>query len=350
MSELDFESDSFLALLTDALRAGPGSPQWHEAVGRLRGVGGAAVARADEYRLLVVAREHLESGKSYRSVRAGPGFTRRLMASIEEQAAAPAAPPDRTAKTVAIVSGAVALVVLVIVGYLLWSAADRAKLARSDGQGPTLLVNTVTTADFSARALPADWRTIGRMPLQLTRGTLRPTTNPTDVTTATAGASGGAASGAAVGATGGGIVWNQPISHSEPFAVIASLRAYRLESDLIAQVFVTDDPTFSDDNAISPHELVWLIESNEARVILPGGRVESQTSLPQDYRGGLNVKIEIDGDRASVELGSKRLWAGSSGLDPSKPRFAGVRFLRRVNAGGADGVAFDSVRINMRHK
>src|SRR6266480_850605 len=31
MPALDFESDQFLQLLTDALRAGPGSPEWHEA-------------------------------------------------------------------------------------------------------------------------------------------------------------------------------------------------------------------------------------------------------------------------------------------------------------------------------
>ena len=60
MTELDFESDDFLSLLTDALRAGPGSPPWHEALQRLRAGG---IQHADEYRLLVTAREHLESGR-----------------------------------------------------------------------------------------------------------------------------------------------------------------------------------------------------------------------------------------------------------------------------------------------
>jgi len=32
----EIESDPFFELLTDALRAGPGSPQWHQAVQRLR--------------------------------------------------------------------------------------------------------------------------------------------------------------------------------------------------------------------------------------------------------------------------------------------------------------------------
>ena len=79
-TETQFESDADLKLLTDALRAGPASPQWHEAVTQLRagGVNGSD-ASADEYRLLVAARENLESGREYRSVRAGPGFTRKVM-------------------------------------------------------------------------------------------------------------------------------------------------------------------------------------------------------------------------------------------------------------------------------
>jgi len=60
---LDFESDLQLVALTDALRAGPGSPEWRDAVARIRAQGGD---QADEYLLLCTAREHLASGKSYR--------------------------------------------------------------------------------------------------------------------------------------------------------------------------------------------------------------------------------------------------------------------------------------------
>src|SRR5262245_7265284 len=81
MPELDFESDQFLALLSDALRAGPGSPEWHDAVSRVRERSGEEV---DEYQLLIRARQDLESGKEYRFVRAGPGFTSRLMQSIDQ--------------------------------------------------------------------------------------------------------------------------------------------------------------------------------------------------------------------------------------------------------------------------
>src|SRR5437773_747365 len=62
------ESDPLFTLLTDALRAGPGSPEWHQAVARLREDGANG---SDEYKLLQTAREHLESGRDFRAVRAG---------------------------------------------------------------------------------------------------------------------------------------------------------------------------------------------------------------------------------------------------------------------------------------
>src|SRR5947199_10863707 len=85
---LDLQSDQFMTLLTDALRSGPGSPEWHQAVKILR----ASDQNVDEYTLLYSAREHLESGKDYRSVRAGTGFTRKVLEQSEEQATTPPAP------------------------------------------------------------------------------------------------------------------------------------------------------------------------------------------------------------------------------------------------------------------
>src|SRR3954468_22936627 len=96
------ESDPFFELLTDALRAGPGSPQWHQAVQKLRhdntlGTAlGTAAADADEYRLLCDAREHLESGREYRSVRPGAGFTRRLFTELQDESVPGGAAPTAT--------------------------------------------------------------------------------------------------------------------------------------------------------------------------------------------------------------------------------------------------------------
>src|SRR3954468_1272868 len=95
-TETQFDSDQFLKLLTEALRAGPGSPQWHEAVNQLKN---SSIADADEYPILINAREHLESGRDYRSIRAGPGFTRKLMNAIDQEAAAEVPSPP-TASTI----------------------------------------------------------------------------------------------------------------------------------------------------------------------------------------------------------------------------------------------------------
>jgi len=74
-------SDPFFTLLTDALRAGPGSPEWRDAVAQLK-VNGEPV---DEHRLLIEAREALESGRDYRSIRAGAGFTRKLLTNLDKE-------------------------------------------------------------------------------------------------------------------------------------------------------------------------------------------------------------------------------------------------------------------------
>src|SRR5256885_363896 len=114
-----FETDQFLKLLTDALQAGPGTPQWHEAVTRLRA---SSEPEADEYRMLVEARENLESGRDYRSVRAGPGFTRKVMEGIEKEEAMPSAAPP-TANILAIVALLVILTVIIVVAALLYKGS-----------------------------------------------------------------------------------------------------------------------------------------------------------------------------------------------------------------------------------
>src|SRR3954467_7227544 len=99
-AESPAESDPFFQLLTDALRAGPGSPQWGEAVARLRDGG---VDGADEYRLIIRAREDIELGRDYRKVSAGPEFTRKVLTAVESEGKRPSGMP--TATIVAILAG-----------------------------------------------------------------------------------------------------------------------------------------------------------------------------------------------------------------------------------------------------
>jgi len=326
MAELDFQSDSFLVLLTDALRAGPGSPQWHEAVQRLRQAGAGST---DEYRLLVLARQRLESGREYRNVRAGPEFTRRLMAEIDLEAARLSAPPS-TATMIAVASAMVMLAVLLSVGYLLWSGAD--DLPPPPPPGAALLVHTATSAEFD-QGLAPDWRIIGSLPIRFEQGRMKPASRQ--------------AMDAAGLPGGGGATWTRPLPPGEPFAVLANLRVHRFEPDLLAQVFITDQPSFSPENGTTPHELVWLLEGKTHRLILPSGRVVAQSELPDNFRSNLHVKIAIHADQASVEVAGRTLWSGPAEFDPALPRYVGVRFLRRSHRAG-DGVVFQSVRVNTR--
>src|SRR5665213_1974453 len=112
MPPANIESDPFFELLTDALRAGPGSPQWHEAVTTLRERGSQG---NDEMRLLIEARENLESGRNFRSVRAGQGFTRKLMGRVDE---ASASGPGRGIPTATIVAIFCGLLIVAVVGYV----------------------------------------------------------------------------------------------------------------------------------------------------------------------------------------------------------------------------------------
>ena len=63
MTQLDFES-SQLQLVTSALRAGPGSPEWRAA---LEALPTAGKDQAAEFNHLYAARERLASGRAYPS-------------------------------------------------------------------------------------------------------------------------------------------------------------------------------------------------------------------------------------------------------------------------------------------
>ena len=322
MPELDFESDQFLALLTDALRAGPGSPEWHDAIGRLSSANSGEprfrqTTHADEYQLLIRARQDLESGKEYRSVRAGPGFTQRLMRSIEERPGQRQTPQIATWIGIlsgAVVIGAVALIIVLI-------SRGGGPLPAVDALANTYFVNTLLSAEFDGPLLTADWREIGTLRVETWHG-LRPNIDE-----------------ASEDQLGGGILWSQALKTDQPVEIEATIKLQRPSKDLIAQVFITDDPqNFSEDKGISPRELIWLFQAAQQKVLLPGGKVEAQTSVSRD-RGSLNLRILLDRDVAIVEEQSKRLWAGAHGL-ANRPRYVGIRFLRTSGEREDAGIAF----------
>jgi hypothetical protein len=112
--------------------------------------------------------------------------------------------------------------------------------------------------------------------------------------------------------------------------------------EVIAQVFVTDQPEFSADRATSKHELVFSLQGEQAQVILPTGRVEATAAAP----GGAarRVRIAVGRSLASIDLADRRLWTGEHQLAHDKPRTLGVRFLGQPT-GERSRLAITSVRI-----
>ena len=321
---LDFESDQFLKLLTDALRAGPGSPEWHEAVLRLQ-ASQEGSAGADEYRLLCDARAHLESGKEYRSVRAGPGFTRSVMGAIDAEGI----PVRRfsTANWIAVIAGGLLLGAVAMVIYLLISNGSHSDLQSEaiDALSAKLLGNAIASLSLD-QPPPADWKIIGTLPLEFSNGMrVKPST------------------GKSHDVAGGGLVWQTPTQAQTAFELEATLRVNHSSDDLLPEVAISDTDDFSSDNATSSHELVWLLESGQGKVILPSGRMQAQSDIGKGPHNPLTVRIRVDQQTAIVEMDGKRLWAGPSGLAADKARYIAIRLLRR--SGDRGNVSFQTVRV-----
>lgn len=318
---LDFETDPALRLLSDALRAGPESPQWREAVERF-GPGGPL--GAGERELLYKVREDLASGQGYREVRAGPGFTRKVLAAIDEerQGRRKTLP---AANLIVVLSALVIVGAIVAVAYVLSRGGSGDAPARPPQDLAQLsFVDTALNLTFDS-APPADWKTFGQLPLVFSRG-LRP----------------GSVTEAA-GYSGGALLWNTPIPADQPVSIQVTLRQ-PVAGNVVPQVFITDTPSFSDDRATSTHELVWLLRDGEASVVLPSGRVPGDGMPVKETAARLEVQITLNRTTAAIESGGRKLWTGEHGLSEAQPRFLGVRFLTQGSE-VKDPPVFHSVRV-----
>jgi hypothetical protein len=318
----ELEKDPFLVLLTDALRAGPGSPEWRDAVAKLK----TSDQNVDEYRLLIEAREALESGKDYRSVQAGPGFTRKLMTNLEQEPEGAASRrPFPLAGFIAALAG---LVILGLIALVVYKAVSRNPVnpgTRSsiDDLQATYFPNPVLATNFDS-GIPAGWRTIGSLPVTADKG-LRP----------------GDAAVPEGGYIGGGIVMTAPLAADQSFSAQITLEIKGAGDALIPQVFVSNSPDFSPDRATGPQELVWQLQGNEEKVVV-SGRVERQSPLPS-HTQSLTIRFVLNKDLAIVESDGKRLWAGPNALG-DQPRYLGVRFVR-TNGKSTGDVSFQKIQV-----
>jgi hypothetical protein len=318
---LDFESDLQLVALTDALRAGPGSPEWRDAVARIRAQGGD---QADEYLLLCTAREHLASGKSYREIHAGPSFSRKVMEAVEQEQSGERSKVAPTAGIVVFLSALLIVAVVGSIGYYLWHTSG-AKAPPKQDLGQVLFVDTAFEAKLDES--PQGWTMAGTLPLRFENG-LRPDNANVNADFA-----------------GGAILWSKLIPAEQATQLEVSVRLPSPESKLVAQVFVTDDRNLSAARGTSPHELTWTYGNGQAGVAVASGRLESASWKPAAKQDRAEVRIQFDAQSAAIDTAGQRLWSGEHGLDPAKPRYVGVRFLAPKGEKADPNAAFESVRV-----
>jgi len=317
MPQTNIESDPFFVQLTDALRAGPASPQWHEAISALRQRGAEG---GDEFQLLTEARAALESGREYRAVRAGPGFTRKLLSEIEEGANVRRTSGIPTATVVAIICG---LFLVVAAGYVIYRLAPRElttqQLVADLDTRSQRFFDTLSTASF-AEAIPDGWKTIGSLRLTAAAG-LRPAPDQENK------------------GLGGGVVRIGAIPGAQAFAADVTVHAGAPAGAVLLEAFVSTDPNFSADKGTSSRDLVWQLRSREQQVLLSGSgqHIAGPTALGADD----TIRIIVDQKVAIVETvaasGGKtqQLWTGAHDLGDG-PRYIGVRFLQTGAAARQD--------------
>ena len=333
----DVETNPMFPMLTDALRAGPGSPEWHQAVAKLRAEG---LADTDEYKMLVSVREHLASGRDYRSVRAGPGFTRKLMEGIERerQVGSRKSSGLPVANILAVVS---VLVIMVVIGYVAYQVVSKSAGAQGavaeleNAYFPTKLLS-----DRFDAGMPIGWKEVGGLKLEAGKTGLKPAS----------GAS--AASGAtASGAAGGALVSTQAVPSDQPFALEVELKPGKPTEDLIVQVFVATESDFSSDKSTSSNELVWLMQGGRQKVVrgsdnktlFEGARPEPANGKP------VTVRVAVNKEFAVVWANGQKVYADTNGL-AAKPRSVGVRFLRVDGSKLVDPTLVQSVSVRVLSK
>jgi hypothetical protein len=328
---MNLESEQFMTLLTDALRAGPGSPEWHQAVGALRASGSSG---ADEMQLLVRARENLESGRDYRTVKAGPGFTRKVLQGIDEEAAAAKPKGLPSANIIALLAGGVILAVVAVMAVVLFRNGTNPGDKRDLDQLRSIyFINPVAQLNVEAATeIGPEWKLIGEVPLKLSKsiGLASAATQPTkdDKREYKAGA----------------IVLAESIPADQARMLDVTLKSLRPTDAIIPEVFVAEGPL--DENLASGRrELVWLLKGGTARVALADGTVPVQGEKLDPKKGPtVNVKIRFDKGTVIVESGDTRLYEGAHKLSAAGPRYVGVRFRRKVGD-GSDGVWLTTINV-----
>ena len=322
-------------MLTDALRAGPGTPEWGRAVQQFKN------GQSAEFRALLKARQRLEAGKAYRALDSSPHLTEAVLACI----AAEALPrPRRVAQLFshfaissksAVALFSVAATLLVVVGglyfesrYLQNDTGERSPINFPNMHRGGLLTSTAGFSSFDG-VIPASWKPIGSLRVEARHG-LR------------------LAGGVKQIDQSGGIVWADPISPAKPFKIQARVR-YQGSAAVSPEIFLTDDGTFDDNRpADQNHEFAWTVLNDRPQVRLADRTLAAAgDSILAGQSFTLAVDIKFDGPTATVETnmgGHCSHWTGLSQLASGKPLYMGMRLVVH-GAHKDDCVAVETVRL-----
>lgn len=301
MAQVNIESDPLFKLLTDALRAGPGSIEWTEAVARFRVNGQTA---SDEYGMLLQAREHLASGKDYKSVRAGAGFTRKLFTQIDDEKAGTRRAGLPTANLIAGASVVAILGVLGLVAFFLGRGPGQTG-THKDELLPALFPQVLLNSTFGGDDLSDELVLAGSVVIEA-RG-VRP----------------GPAEGTAGSYVSSTVAPRKPVPSGHRFEVEADIQAPSGGGNVITQLFIHDGIT-ADEAAHRSNELSWVLQGGEQK-IRRGDQTETTAPVPAARE--LTVRIVIGHKSAAVYANKELIWTGEHGLSEG-PKMPGIRFLR----------------------
>lgn len=344
----------------DALRAGPGTLEWDEALRQVEGGkenGVPADVRA-QVELLTRVRRRLSAGRRWREVSAGDRFTRKLMARID-------AGPER--KTLPITGWVVVLGLLAVAGAGVYLASELMKSGGVETRGPVGMVGSpVVVWDF-CKAWPARTRLEGGLPTVSDAGGWRPQVGP----------------GAGTGSTSATALLDVPLEPQGQVAIevtlelsAASSAAQKPKGDspdaaVVAQIFVTSSPeTLSASRPAQPagpqqatgdqrtaSDLAtgseWVCQIDPAdrlAIVSPTPAASSGRSssalvrLPSGTLAGgreVTLRLLLAGESASIEAGGAVVWSGPLGLageggsSASSARYVGVRLVSKPGSAGS---------------
>lgn len=312
---MDIHSEQFEELLAEALRGGPGTPAWRQAVDILQ----AAGKDGEELAMLCRAREDLAAGRDYRSVRAGPGFTQKLMARLDRESTKQWQLP-----TANIVTLLAILIIALVVGISAWMVFKPATPGNTtvDLQ-ETFFVNALVNEDFAAPD-PKGFIRVGLLPLVCDNGLkveVRARAGDQHI--------------------GGGFYYAKTLDPARAYAAETVIAIEKPDTQLVTQLFLTDRPEFAAGTGLGQHELVCLTEAGKFRVILPDGKTAAETPIPTS---DATIKVRFDRRSAVVELNGKAIWTGQHQLGEESSRYVGIRHLTK---GGdkSSGVVVKALRV-----